>query len=155
MESKVYKEKQGFFTWWLFLLFFGLLGFECYRIYQDFLLVKEINITTGFWILILLMICISSIRLRTKVDTSGVQISFFPFVIKKKWLWTDLTDVYVRKYTLMDFGGWGYRMSSQGVAYNTKGSNGIQLVLKNGKRIMIGTQQPDELKKYIDLYFKK
>jgi hypothetical protein len=36
-------------------------------------------------------------------------------------------------------------------AYNTSGNMGLQLIMKNGKKILIGTHKPDEL----DAFLKK
>ncbi|MGH2624551.1 MAG: hypothetical protein ACRDE7_12850, partial [Sphingobacterium sp.] len=85
------------------------------------------------------------LRLKTKIDQVGVHIRFIPFVWNKLITWDQVEKAYGRTYTLMDFGGWGYRFSPQGIAYNTKGKYGLQLILKNGKRIMIGTQKPKEI----------
>ena len=35
------------------------------------------------------------------------------------------------------------------LAYNVKGKMGLQLVLKNGKKILIGTQKTEELKQIL------
>ena len=36
---------------------------------------------------------------------------------------------------------------SPGIAYKVSGKTGIQIELKTGKSVMIGTRQPDELEK--------
>lgn len=61
-------------------------------------------------------------------------------------LWSQLDDLYVKDYNpIADYGGWGYRNGSQGKAYNTKGSVGLQLIFKDGSRLLIGSQKKDEL----------
>ena len=51
----------------------------------------------------------------------------------------------------MEYGGWGYRISPRnGKAFNIKGSWGLQLVLSNGDKLLLGTQKPEELKKAIE-----
>ena len=57
---------------------------------------------------------------------------------------------------IMDFGGWGYRVSwkGKGTALNVKGNKGIELILKNGKKITIGTQKPEEAMHAINSYFQ-
>ena len=51
---------------------------------------------------------------------------------------------------ISEYLGWGIRAGSNGKAYNVKGNIGLQLVLKNDKRVLFGTQQPNELQKAID-----
>jgi hypothetical protein len=53
---------------------------------------------------------------------------------------------YVRKYKpLAEFGGWGLRFGVSGKAYNISGNKGLQLELTNNKKLLIGTQKPEEL----------
>jgi len=47
----------------------------------------------------------------------------------------------------------GFRKGS-GKAYNMKGNQGAQLVFKNGKRLLIGSQKPDELAEAINSIMK-
>jgi hypothetical protein len=46
---------------------------------------------------------------------------------------------------VLEFGGWGIRVGGGGMAYNVSGNEGVQLVLKSGRRVLIGTRQPDVL----------
>lgn len=46
---------------------------------------------------------------------------------------------------LREFGGRGIRGWSSNRAYNVSGDQGVQLVLTNGDRILIGSQQPEAL----------
>ena len=53
----------------------------------------------------------------------------------------------VRKYSALgEFGGWGIRFRRGGIAYNVDGNKGLELTLQDNRKIMIGTQHPDELK---------
>jgi hypothetical protein len=46
---------------------------------------------------------------------------------------------------LRDYGGWGIRRGAKGKAYNVSGNHGVRLELSDGKRILIGSQRPEEL----------
>jgi hypothetical protein len=46
---------------------------------------------------------------------------------------------------LRDYGGWGIRYGSKGKAYNVSGNRGVRLELSNGKRLLFGSQRPEEL----------
>ncbi len=39
----------------------------------------------------------------------------------------------------------GIRYGPKGTAYNVSGKIGLQLELKNGKKILIGTRKPEEI----------
>ena len=61
-----------------------------------------------------------------------------------------IRKIYVRKYKpIWEYLGWGIRFGPSGRAYNTMGKIGLQLELKNGRKILIGTQKKEELKEII------
>jgi hypothetical protein len=76
----------------------------------------------------------------------GIYIRFFPFHFSYKEIaFHDLKSFEVRTYNaLREYGGWGIRYGPQGKAYNVGGNRGVQLVLADGKRILIGSQKPEE-----------
>lgn len=90
-----------------------------------------------------------SMRLKTRIDDKGVSFSFQPFLRNRDYGWAEIEKVWVRKYKpIGEYGGWGFRggfFRKAGRAYNVWGDKGLQLQLKNGKRILIGTQQHEEL----------
>jgi hypothetical protein len=43
------------------------------------------------------------------------------------------------------YGGWCGSWGRQGRAYNVSGATGIELLLKDGKKVMIGTRRGEEL----------
>ena len=46
---------------------------------------------------------------------------------------------------LKDYGGWGIRYGRKGKAYNVSGNKGVMLSMKDGKAIMIGSQNNKDL----------
>jgi hypothetical protein len=48
------------------------------------------------------------------------------------------------------FVGYGYRLTRlYGVVYNVSGDMGLQIIRKDGSKVLIGTRKPDELKRVI------
>ena len=87
-------------------------------------------------------------RLKTEIDETGIYFKFFPFHFKNHKIdWSSVEKAFVREYSpLGEFGGWGIRFGfGHGRALNVSGNMGLQLHLKNGKKILIGTRKPDEL----------
>lgn len=82
-----------------------------------------------------------------QVSVRSIVLQYPPFFKSKEINWQDVAEAKVRKYSpLKEFGGWGVRgMSSQNRAYNITGNYGLQLVFNDGKRLLIGTQQPQKL----------
>ena len=62
-----------------------------------------------------------------------------------------LSDVLEAKSVDYDFVGYGIRLSIKyGTVYNVKGNQGLQITLKNGKKYLIGTQQPTKVNEVIE-----
>ena len=98
----------------------------------------------------------SVVKLETEVRSDGLYVRFFPIHIHfKKFTAEDLSEYYARTYRpILEYGGWGIRFGKGGRAYNISGNKGAQLVLKSGKRLLIGSQRPDELAEAIGSVMK-
>lgn len=86
-------------------------------------------------------------RLITQVRTDGLYVRYAPlqpnFV---RYAWSDVREVYLRRYNaLPEYGGWGLRMGPYGGGYIVPSEWGIQLVLENGKKVLISTNRPEEV----------
>jgi hypothetical protein len=88
------------------------------------------------------------LRLKTQVREDGIYIQFLPFIWNwKQFAWEDIQHWEVRQYSpIWEYGGWGIKGTRNNRAYNLWGKQGLQLVLKNGKKVLIGTQQPEDIK---------
>lgn len=148
----MYRERQSFFSKWLVVILLAILIIPVYRGVQRYLAGDPVFFLTGFWIAIGVGVFFAIVRLYTTIDNEGIAITFLPFAWKKRWKWSDIGKVYVKKYSLMDYGGWGYRIGRNGIAYTTKGNYGIQLEMKWGQKILIGTQNPKEVMAIIQHY---
>lgn len=84
--------------------------------------------------------------LRTTVNEAGVSYQFFPMqfnLVKKGW--GEIEKAYVRQYRRAKGGPVKYFVND-GRTYSIAGIMGLQLVFKNGDRVLVGTQQPQALK---------
>lgn len=163
---RVYQETQHFNQWWLKLLKILTLSLLIYLCYQWFYLKKAANSiaaddTTGQLFIIATLLLTNGLffvlRLRTCIDERGIHFQFIPFHLKEKTVdWSTLEACYTRTYEpIKEFGGWGYRIGFKGRALNVKGNQGIQLIYKNGKKLLLGTQNPEDVQQVIDRYFQK
>jgi hypothetical protein len=58
----------------------------------------------------------------------------------------NVTSAYARDYhPIREYGGWGIRMGGEGRAFNMRGNRGVQLVLRSGQRVLIGSETPEVL----------
>ena len=98
-------------------------------------------------ILIVLNLILPS-NLTTQIRRDGIYVRFSPFRPSfTKFAWNDIEDVYLRNYdAVSEYFGWGYRLGPNGIGYIVGGNVGIQIILKNGNKVLITTQRPQEVK---------
>ena len=119
------------------------------------------HIIVGILLPITIAVLFLMLKLETQVRTNGLYVRFFPIHIRfKRFSPNDLSEFYTRTYhPILEYGGWGIRygwfwFGKLGKAYNVRGNKGVQLVLKSGKRLLIGSQKPDELARAIGSFMK-
>jgi hypothetical protein len=97
------------------------------------------EVTERFWIL----------RLITKVHRDAITVELAPFQRSPRHIAsTEIADVSVATYSSGTYGGWhwGLRRSAGGnTVYRLRGNRGVELTLRDGTRIFIGSQTPSEL----------
>ncbi|MFC0426704.1 hypothetical protein [Chryseobacterium scophthalmum] len=155
MENKFeFSEKQRFTQWWLWLLLSAVMIYTIYNFIEDRQYFSTLELAISILIPILVIILFLVIRLETKIDEQGISVRFFPFQITFRYYpWRNIKKAYVRKYSpLTEYGGWGMRQGlfGKGKAYNVKGNQGLQIILNDEKKVLIGTQKQNELKLYLE-----
>lgn len=103
--------------------------------------------TTAFSFLML-----SFLKLHTQLAADGVRVRFVP--LQSEWRftpWAQVRQAYLRTYAPMrEYGGWGIRtLEGESGAYNAWGNQGLQLILANGERLLIGTQRPEAIQQIL------
>lgn len=59
----------------------------------------------------------------------------------------DITRAEAVTYSpLGEYGGWGIRGMGKNTALNASGNRGVRLTLRDGRRVLIGSQRPDALR---------
>lgn len=154
-NETLFTEKQKFTQWWLWVILIGLNGIFIYAIFKQVIggqpfgdkpsSNESILFLAGLFFLI--TIFFFSIRLNTIIKKNGIYLRLAPFHRQfKHYTWDSLAKLYVREYApLREYGGWGIRFGRNGTAYNISGNKGLQLEFKDNKKILIGTNKPEEL----------
>lgn len=102
------------------------------------LTVTAVTLLVSAWLL--------QVRLITRVEADGLSVQFRWLWPTRRFLWEDIDRVEAVTYRpLRDFGGWGVRYGRRGMAYNVKGNRGVELRLKKGPSVLIGSQRAEEL----------
>jgi hypothetical protein len=101
------------------------------------------------WVLIgiFLPVFFFTLRLYTAVYSDRIELRFTPFAIYRREIRIDeIVSFQNRVYKpLKEYGGWGIRIGFRKRAVSMSGHRGVELVLKSGRKFMIGSQRPDEL----------
>ena len=161
---KVFKEEQRFTQTWLIVLLsistIIPLIIIVTEYYKGKTTLNELLLTIG----IVVVSCgfIFFFKLKTRIDEIGIHYQFLPFHLSLKTInWTEINKAYVKTYDpIGDFGGWGLKggslwNKSKGKAINVSGDIGIQLDLKNGQKLLIGTKKENEAKQVLVNYNTK
>jgi hypothetical protein len=165
---KVFTEEQQFTQLWLHIILAVSLIISIVLISKDLREKgwQDEDTRIGFLVIlssiVLVYGLIYSMKLKTRIDEKGIQFRFIPFHLSNRVIsWSEIKNVNVRKYNaIIEYGGWGLKgglfwIKSKGVAYNIKGNIGLQLELKNGKKILIGTQKENDIKRILQTYTTK
>jgi Family of unknown function (DUF6141) len=158
MSIIIYREVQKFRQWWIMMILLLSLGIWLWGIVQQ--LVYKIPfgnhpitdlglILIGIIVLIPVLVFLW-IKMITEIRTDGLYYKMYPLMGFKKIAASEIKDWEVKEYSpLKEFGGWGIRFSAKkggGKAINVKGKHGLQLELNSGKKILIGSQDPEKIK---------
>ncbi len=119
-----------------------------------FLIAGIINLATGFrplavLALIVVLLTISTFAALTViVDQQALKLRFGIGIIRKEYQLDDIVsyqEVENPWYYLL-----GIRYTPRGWLYAVSGSSAVELALKNGKYVRIGTDEPDKLIEALD-----
>lgn len=151
MITKTFEEYQRFNQWWVWTILIGVALMPLIAIGSQTFTGKPFgdkplsntNLFIVFISLSLLAFLMSRIQLQTKISSQSIHFYFMPFV-KKTIPWATVATAKVVNYGFV--GGWGIRLwTSYGTVYNIRGCFWLALTLKNGKKILIGTQKEKDL----------
>jgi hypothetical protein len=100
------------------------------------------------WLFIGLGLPLLFFRLRLVLDVTSDQVVIHYRPLSRRAIpLIEVEQVTVRTYNaIKEYGGWGVKgWSQKNVAYNVSGNRGVELTLQDGRRVMLGSQRPDEL----------
>jgi len=164
MEKLLFKEEQSFHQWWLWLIIISstlistvpfMIGIYTQEVLEKpwgnhpgstgllvFVLVLDLLIMLGIiWLFL-------KISLQVEIREGGLHYKFPPLLVKWKTIAKEEIESFtVRTYRpVSEFGGWGIKGSRRKKAYNVSGNIGLELVLKNGRKVLFGTQKSQAIK---------
>jgi hypothetical protein len=92
---------------------------------------------------VLVMIALS--RMTTRVDGDGLTVVYGLLPIYTKRVeFADIVSAEAETYhPLREFGGWGIRGMGKSKALTMHGNRGVRMTLRNGDRLLIGSNDPE------------
>ena len=86
-----------------------------------------------------------SLKLVTVVNSEGIWVKLFP-ITKQVIAFDDIVQCQPATYNAMqEFGGWGAKYGKRGKALTIYGNEGVELTLKSGEVLLIGSQRSADL----------
>jgi hypothetical protein len=149
MQTKFrFSESQQFKQWWLWALLLGSFTISIYNYYQ----MASISVPIGPIVSGLSIVFFALVRLKTSITEAGVEVNFFPLLLSTRRIpWGQIQKAQVIQYnSLKQYGGWGRREHQNSTALNVAGNYGLELQQANGRTLLIGSQQPEQLKAILE-----
>lgn len=165
MEKTLFKEEQRYRQWYIYVILilavFASAGPIAYGIYSQEVLHKPFGDNPGetselivslVAIVVIMGITITMILLsvlQTEVRSDGFWYRFPPLIRR----WRHISASEIEKYEVRiynarrEFKGHGIKFRSRryGRGYTVSGNSGLQIYLKNGKKVLFGTQRKQAL----------
>ena len=161
-----YQEFQRFSSLvWVWFVILPIAGFIWYAAYQRLIAGQSVGTQPAPDLMLALLWLAFGIAMpllfffgcmHTEVRADGIHLQGFPLPFCARHIdYSEIETYEPRQYRpLRDFSGWGVRFGRGGMAYTVSGSQGVQFVLKNGRRLLIGSQHPDQLVEAISHHMK-
>jgi len=155
--SIVFHEEQQFRQWWLIAGLVGSFLFTVIILLVAGSSVRKANPATFKWFVAIAIVLLTfeivfnglflGSKMITDVRDGSITVRAWPIAKLQRVIPIDqVTKCEARTYDpIGEYGGWGIRLGAQGKAYNISGNRGVQLELKSGEKVLIGSQKADEL----------
>ena len=159
--GSIYRETQRFTQKWLLAIVFSSTAVMLYAMFQQLIIGEPFGSNPGpDWLLALLGLVVGIgfpawfvyLRLVVEVRADGLYYKFQGLHRRRHhYRWDQIRHFYPREYkAIREYGGWGIRLGFSGKAYNVKGNQGLQLILRDGGKVLFGTQNPSRLVQAIE-----
>jgi hypothetical protein len=148
MGKLLFKEEQFFTQRWIwvllgctFLIPMILLVIELIESSDADELIYPLVIFAGIYVVIIWLFL--KMKLLVEITQNEIRFRFPPLSYK----WKSINRIEIERFEVRtykpvwEYGGWGIKGSTRNRAYNVKGNIGLQLYLKDSKKVLFGTQQ--------------
>ncbi len=161
--SAIYHEEQ-YFAWWLYALLaamvgLGWVGLAWHRNAPHdppppaAAWSLEVPVALAVGLVLPSVLLVGVLRMTTEVTPTDCRVWFgwIP-TYRRLIVLNEIQSIEVVRYNaIRDHGFWGVRKSRDGErAFTARGDRGVRLVMSDGSRILIGSQQPELLARALE-----
>lgn len=154
--SKPFREVQYALRWWLALLLLVPVSAVGYGLFQQFVLGKRwgnrpvSNVAFGLIgaLLFGFVAWIFSLHLATEVRDGQLILSWRYLWLPRRIPLDEIEKAEAVRYSPVgEYMGWGIRRSitDGSICYTARGDRGVRVATKDGKKLLVGSQRPEEL----------
>lgn len=157
----IFREEQNF-GWWVYALLAVMAGIGVVAAFwmrpdepptNPTSIHFEIPLALAIGLILPSVLIMGVLRMTTEVIPTDVRVWFgwFP-TYRRDIAISEIVMLEVVRYRpIRECGGWGIRTGPDGEkVLNARGDRGVRLRLRDGTRILIGSQRPDELARAIE-----
>lgn len=133
-------------TLWITVI--GAFAFVMNRqIAQDNDSVVKVSLVIAFVLLTSLIVLFAMAKLSTQINKMYISYKFYPLHKRyRRIAWKSVTKCELVTYQpASQYGRWGIRAGIYGKVFSVAGNRGLQIVLRTGERILIGTTNSNAL----------
>jgi hypothetical protein len=151
---------QRFRQRWVWLLVLGAAAGGWWMLLQQVLLGRPVGdnpaldwVVWLLWALIGVGLPLLFLRLKMVLEVKpGLVVIHYRPVTSRVIPCAAIERLEIRTYSpIKEYGGWGIRgWSRKNMAYNVSGNRGVQLTLRDGRRVMLGSPRPEALARAIE-----
>lgn len=155
-------EKQKLNLWWLYIIVAieAIMVLAIIFFHKGGMTLAQLReIYFAPFLAILLPFCIIYLITENKfsyrINELGIYYNYWPFARNKFINWSFIDSIYLRKYDAMgEYGGWGvknrlwFKLNDKAYIMNSE-NLGLQIELKNQKRLLFSTLKADELELFL------
>lgn len=160
--AAIYREEQNF-GWWVYALLavmaaVGIAAALWARPEEPAPpapndLALEIPLVLAVGMILPSVLVVGVLRMTTEVLPTELRVWFGWIPTYRKVIpVAEITSLEVVRYRpIRDCGGWGIRIGRDGErVLNARGDRGVRILLRDGTRLLIGSQRPDELARALE-----
>lgn len=152
MANFIFQEAQRFRQIWIWGILITVTGVAIGSILFTSPTGLEWEHAIPVGIIGVVILLLFNLELKTRIDHSRLTFSYSPFIRERHYRFEEIVSLELIEYNgFWEYGGWGIKWNGDMWSYTTGGKYGL-LVKTTDKKFLLGTQNPKDAQKAIELF---